>query len=81
MTTDANIIFRMLPDGGFIVGDRTTGLTSYAFPTSIYAEAARFWPARAATLMLQQENKCAAARAIFKSVREFDAQNWNDLLA
>lgn len=40
------IKYRMLPDGGFVVGDTETGNASYAYPTSISAEGAKNAPIR-----------------------------------
>lgn len=49
------ILFYTRPDGAFVAGDTRTGITSYAYPTSHHAQAARTRAAQTAARMLAEE--------------------------
>ena len=68
------IVFSLLPDGAFVCGDTESRLTSYAYPTSQHANAAKRKGESVACEMMRME------RAFFRqtaSVRQYDARNWN----
>ena len=64
------IIWRSCPDGGFVVGDTVSGLTSYAAPTSVLAKLAASQPRAFGELMLRDEENNNHNRA------DFDETNW-----
>jgi hypothetical protein len=51
-----SIVYKMLPDGGFLVGDTETRRTRYAGPTNPRAIEARNDPRKIATAMMADEN-------------------------
>ena len=63
------LLWTIEPDGGFRAGDTGTGLTSYAFPTSMLAEMALKSPDDAAFLMLQDQSPNPGRSG-------FDSDNW-----
>lgn len=69
----SDISYKLLPDGGFVCGERVTGLTAYAYPTSTNATKARKEPLKVAQAMLAAEY--ASFRQV-QSVREGDAWHW-----
>ena len=71
-----NVVFKMLPDGGFVAGDTVSRLTSYAYPSSPHAETAKKHPRGAASNMLANEEQHYRA---LNSVKEYDARNWKIL--
>ncbi len=70
------IVYRILPDGGFVCGDTTTLVTVYAYPSSECAEGAKKNPQMTADIMLEIE------AGLRKTPRdEYDKLNWNRLNA
>ena len=70
------IVYRILPDGGFVCGDTTTLVTVYAYPTSECAEGAKKNPQMTADIMLEIEARWR------KTPRdEYDKLNWDRLNA
>ena len=70
------IVYRILPDGGFVCGDTTTLVTVYAYPTSVCAEGAKNNPQMTAEIMLEIEARWR------KTPRdEYDKLNWDRLNA
>ncbi len=49
------ILYKFDQNGGFVVGDTETGLTSYAYPTSAAANRAKRDGGRVATSMMANE--------------------------
>lgn len=41
MTTNLDFVFRLMPDGGFVAGNKANGVTGYAYPGSFNAAAAK----------------------------------------
>lgn len=74
------IHYKLLPDGGFVAGDDVSGLTSYAYPSSVYADSARRRPLTVAKQMLAGEALTPYTRNV-EAVREYDARNWATLKA
>ena len=66
------VVYRLLPDGAFICGDRATGVTVYSYPNSIYARMAKARPASTAVEMLE----CAVANLPASRHDESDARRW-----
>lgn len=66
--------FRMLEDGAFVAGDPDTGLTAYAYPTSISATKARKTPVTVAKEMLSRE---VVTRTHDRT--DYDLRNWQRL--
>jgi hypothetical protein len=62
-------------DGGFAAGDSISGVTSYAYPSSFYAQHARRKPGAVAAAMLANENPSLTCR------KEYDQRNWKKLRA
>lgn len=62
-------------DGGFVAGDSITGLTAYAYPTSVDAETAKRDAARIAMEMLNHEISHSYAHAS-ESGKDYDRRNW-----
>lgn len=60
--TETTILYLLEPHGGFLVGDPASGLTAYAYPTSVYATSAQRQPARVAVDMLRGERLSKAPR-------------------
>lgn len=71
-----NVIFKMLPDGGFIAGDTDSRLTSYAYPSSPHAIVAKKYPRTVAEDILGAEKLHYRQ---LDSVKEYDARNWKIL--
>lgn len=65
--------YKLLENGAFVAGDIDTGLTSYAYPSSIYAKGARNNPAAIAEIMMIAEIPSLHASSY---VAEYDASNW-----
>ena len=65
--------FKLLADGGFVAGDSESGMTSYAYPSSPHAVAAKKHAELVAEEMLASER--ADYRAI-PAIREYDRRNW-----
>lgn len=68
-----NVVFKMLDDGGFVAGDRDSGMTSYAYPSSPHATVAKQYAKLVAEDMLRSE--WMQARNI-PFVKEYDRKNW-----
>ena len=68
-----DVVFKMLDDGGFVAGDRDSGMTSYAYPSSPHANVAKKHPKLVAEDMLGSE--WMQARSI-PAVKEYDRKNW-----
>lgn len=62
------IKFKLLGDGGFVVGDVETGLTAYAYPSSTSAFQAVRRPLSVATAMLAE--RCRMP------MPDYEARNW-----
>lgn len=68
-------VFRIMPDGGFVAGDRGSGVTSYAYPSSPHATQAKRNPARTAAIMVRRAKE--AAHTIPEHIRKpYDARCW-----
>lgn len=68
-----DVVFKMLDDGGFVAGDRDSEMTSYAYPSSPYALAAKNYP------KLVAEDMLASERIHYRNVpavKEHDDRNW-----
>ena len=70
------VVYNLLTDGSFVAGDTVSERTSYAYPTSEYADWGRCDPARAAETMMANENSLGVWR---DNAKEYDAQNWERL--
>lgn len=68
------IVYRILPDGGFVCGDTSTLVTVYAYPTSECAEGAKKNPQMTADIMLEIEARWGKAQR-----DEYDKLNWDRL--
>jgi len=51
------IVWKICEDGSFVAGDTVTGVTSYAYPTSLRVAHAKRNPEREAKEMLANERK------------------------
>jgi hypothetical protein len=72
---DGGLVFRMLPCGAFVAGDRGSGFTCYAYPTSTYATQAKRNPEKTARLMMRREND--SGRLVPEDIcKRYDAHNW-----
>jgi len=71
-----SVVFKMLPDGGFIAGDTGSRLTSYAYPSSPHAIVAKKHPRAVAEDMLGAEK---VHYRQLDSVKEYDNRNWETL--
>ena len=67
------IVFKILEDGGFVAGDRGSGLTCYAYPNSPHANVARNHPKAVAEEMLSSER--INYRTV-SAIRNYDRENW-----
>jgi len=67
------VIFKMLEDGGFVAGDRGSGMTSYAYPSSPHAIVAKKHAKLVAEDMVTSERM--SYRAI-PAIKEYDRKNW-----
>ena len=67
------IVFFLLPDGGFVCGNTESRVTSYAYPSSPYANCAINAPKTAAIRMLEDES---ANLRMNQAVRKYDTRNW-----
>ena len=72
------IVYKLLPDGAFIVGDTETRNTSYAYPTSTNATQAKRKPVKVAAEMTERANRLAEC-VPSKFAKEYDARNWERL--
>lgn len=70
------IVYKMLPDGGFVAGDMASQFTAYAYPSSPHALVAKKYPKAVAEDMLGSER---ADYRKLDAVKEYDRRNW-DLL-
>ena len=70
------IVFKMLEDGAFVAGDRGSGMTSYAYPSSPHANVAKKHPKAVAEDMLGSERQ--DFRNI-QAIKEYDRKNWETL--
>lgn len=66
-------------DGAFIAGDSETGLTSYAYPSSEFAEKARRTPTKVAAEMMESES--GWARKVAPGAVQRDAERMALLLS
>lgn len=66
------VIHKLGADGSFTAGDTESRLTSYAYPTSPHADAARKKPERTAAAMMRQERPSLTRG-------EYDRRNWQRL--
>jgi hypothetical protein len=71
------IVYNLLPDGGFVCGDTETRRTSYAYPSSPHADAAKRKPAKVALEMMARENACTFAASPLCA--SYNVRNWNEL--
>lgn len=67
------VIFKMLEDGGFVAGDKGTGMTSYAYPSSPHANVAKKHPKAVAEDMIGSEKM---AYRVMPWGKEYDRKNW-----
>jgi hypothetical protein len=70
------IIFKLLSDGAFVAGDTESGMTTYAYPTSTNAEAAKKHPERQsiyAQSMIDSQRRNNGIGA------DYDDANWQRL--
>ena len=74
------LVFKLLPDGGFVAGDTESRLTSYAYPTSTHANAAKRKPEATAREMVKNESRALHSFGVPRVV-EYDAHNWQRLEA
>jgi hypothetical protein len=65
--------FNHTPDGAFVAGDTTTGITCYAYPTSEHATKAKKNPLKVAEAMILGEMLSLHESADGK---DYDARNW-----
>lgn len=65
--------WKLLEDGGFVVGDAGSQLTGYAYPTSHYALLAKKYPDAIAEQMLIDERVSDRKNP---NVRAYDRRNW-----
>ena len=68
-----DVVFKMFEDGGFVAGDRDSGMTSYAYPSSPHATVAKNHSQAIAEDMLGSERQ--DFRAI-PAIKEYDRKNW-----
>ena len=73
------IVYNLLPDGGFVCGDTQTRATSYAYPTSDHAVAARKNPAKVAIDMVKQANEWLAGHDVCSLTANYNLRNWTEL--
>jgi hypothetical protein len=71
-----NVVFAMINNGGFVAGDRDSGMTSYAYPSSPHALVAKKYPKLVAEDMLGSERM--SYRSV-PAVKEYDLANWRKL--
>jgi hypothetical protein len=69
------IQYKLLTDGGFVVGDTETGITAYAYPSSEHATKARKNPSGIASEMIKRENEIAFCHMSNIGL-DHDARNW-----
>jgi D-alanyl-D-alanine carboxypeptidase len=68
------IKYHLDANGGFTVGDVSTGRTAYAYPSSFYATRAKRSPIVVAAAMLEEAN---ADKFSYQRIKdEYDARNW-----
>jgi len=67
--------WRLTDDGAFVCGDRTTGTTAYAYPTSEHASNAKRHARATAAKMLAGEN-ARAGRSNIKDIHCWDLRHW-----
>ena len=76
------IVYRIVPDGGFVCGDTTTLVTVYAYPTSVCAEGAKNNPQMTADIMLEIETRWRQNQKWDQNRGdEYDKLNWDRLNA
>lgn len=68
-----HIYFAMLSSGAFVAGDSSTKITSYAYPTSIFADGAKKNPEKVAQEMLKEELRSLHIGDLGQS---YDRGNW-----
>lgn len=69
------IKFNHTADGGFVVGDTTTNITVYAYPSSEHATKAKKNPAKVAAEMISAELEIAYLHQ-GEIGQTYDANNW-----
>ncbi len=70
------IVFRKLPDGGFVAGDSISRRTAYAYPSSEHANIARTMPERVAAAMVASALRDPSPARIRA---DYDARNWQKI--
>jgi hypothetical protein len=77
------IVWKILEDGSFVIGDRASGITSYAYPTSPSAERAKRLAkqGKASLIVSLSEQELEEDLAAFRgaSCGDYDARNWERL--
>ncbi len=73
-----SIFHALTVDGAFVCGDTKSGFTSYAYPTSPHAVAARRKPKETAAEMIANET-AFTGRNKAPSVEDYDRRNWQTL--
>lgn len=71
------IVYKLDAQGGFTCGDTETKLTSYAYPTSAWADTSRKHPGNVAEAMLVDEGWRKPSSPTW--VRDYDKRNWSRL--
>ena len=69
------IVFGFTQDNGFVAGDITSGVTSYAYQTSTHANAAKRSPNKVAAEMIEHELRWRT----YPYDKGYDARNWQSL--
>jgi hypothetical protein len=72
------IVFKMLPDGGFLAGDTETRRTTHADPKSLFSTKAQRAPARVAADLMAAENDLRSWRDEPKYIGR-DTVRWLEL--
>lgn len=70
-----NMAWRLTSDGAFICGDKRTGVTAYAYPTSEHAHNAKRHARRTAEAMLKAQND-HTGRSSIPGIDAWDLRHW-----
>ena len=74
------IKYRYCNDGSFVAGETTSFITSYAYPTSPYANESKREPLKTAKAMLASEDWRKPCNFVPNAtIRHYDARNWDVL--
>lgn len=72
------IVWKLDQSGGFLCGDTESRLTSYAYPTSVHACAAKRKPEAVAREMIAGE---WASLRVLPDIKAYDLRHWKELEA